>query len=333
MGRAGSLEAVHCEARSSGRYGETSRINELNRLLAPPLIAILLVSGMASTASASYAASPAAVPSCEKEHGSPKDRPIPPGQLNRRGVIGSFAGVDDSGNILVETQFGVVAIAPPEGFDATTVEEGSRIAAHLDKEPLAVEDGTPTGTDTPLSITATDTPFRTGSALRIKVLPTEVTRSHDRGVIVGQEGDTVEVVDEGGEVENFEVTGDGGVQVPPEEEGDTTEPVVEQEVVEAGTDAILLTQCAGPGAKAEVRSIQRAEPPRSPSSNNAVRSASRQGWIGSPKTHLRLHEVTLTRHGTREIAQTGNRKTVRRARIEGSLTTRVAARRNSSSRD
>ena len=126
-----------------------SRINELNRLLAPPLIAILLASGMASTAFASNASSPALGPTCEKEHGRPKDRPPPPppGQLNRRGVIGSFAGVDENGNILVETQFGIVAIAPPEGFDATTVEEGSRIAAHLDKEAVPVEEGSPTGTD------------------------------------------------------------------------------------------------------------------------------------------------------------------------------------------
>ena len=89
----------------------------------------------------------------------------------------------------------------------------------------------------------------------------------------------MEIVDEDGEVENFEVTGDGGVQVPPEGEGDTTEPPtgegdttepptgegdttdlgVEQEDIEAGTDAILLTQCSGPGAKAEIRSIQRAD--------------------------------------------------------------------------
>ena len=267
-----------------------SRINELNRLLAPPLVAILLASGMASTAFASNAPAPALGPTCEKEHGSPKDRPVPKGQLIRRGVIGSFAGVDENGNILVETQFGIVAIAPPEGFDATTIEEGSRIATLLDKEALPVEEGLPT---------ATDTPFRIGSALSLKVIPTTVTRSHNRGVVLDQDGDTVEVVDEDGEVETFEVTGDGGVQVlpagegdtteppagegdtteppagegdttePPSGEGDTTEPPagegdttdlgVKQEDIEAGTDAILLTQCAGPGAKAEIRSIQRAD--------------------------------------------------------------------------
>ena len=33
----------------------------------------------------------------------------------------------------------------------------------------------------------------------------------------------------------------------------------EEEVVVAGTDAILLTECSGPGAKATIRSIQRAD--------------------------------------------------------------------------
>ena len=161
-----------------------SRINELNRLLALPLVAILLASGMASTAFASYAPAPALGPTCEREHGRPTDRPVPKGQMVRRGVVGSFVGVDENGNILVETQFGIVAIAPPEGFDATAVEEGSRIAVLLDKEAIPVEEDSPTGTDTPLSIdsseTATSTPFRTGSALSIKVVPTRVTRSHNR---------------------------------------------------------------------------------------------------------------------------------------------------------
>ncbi len=92
----------------------------------------------------------------------------------------------------------------PEGLDVTTLEEGIRIAALTAKEPVSVESG---------DETATDTPFRTGSALKLKIVPGKVTGSHQRGVVVGQDGDTLEVVDVDGEVEDLEHTGDGTVQV------------------------------------------------------------------------------------------------------------------------
>ena len=92
-------------------------------------------------------------------------------------------------------------------------------------------------------------------------------------MILGQDGDTIEVLDEDGNVGNLGVTGEGGVQgtptpepspepSPTPESSPTPEPtdlIVEPETVEAGTDAILLVQCSGAGATAEVRSIQRAD--------------------------------------------------------------------------
>ena len=90
-------------------------INELNRWLAPPLIAVLLGSTMVSAVSASTSLAPHGAPACSKERGRPADKPIPPGQLVRRGVIGTFVGISENGNILVETQFGVVELEAPEG--------------------------------------------------------------------------------------------------------------------------------------------------------------------------------------------------------------------------
>ena len=209
-------------------------INALNRWLAPPLVALLLAGGTLSTALASTSASPSAAVSCLKEKGRPPDRPIPQGQLTRRGVVGTVDGLSEDGNLLVRTKWGLVEIALPEGFEGT-VEVGSRIAALMEKAE----------TDTPITVdpteAATDTPFRTGSALKLKVVPTKATLSHERGVVVSQDGDNVGVVDEDGEMGDAAVTGDGGDQI------------------EDGTDAVLLTKCSGPGAKAEIRNIQRAD--------------------------------------------------------------------------
>ena len=105
------------------------------------------------------------------------------------------------------------------------------------------------------------------------------------------------MLDEDGNTDDVTITGDGGVQATPTVEPTpeptaeptpepTAEPTpevsstpevsptpepsptptsepsdleVETETVEPGTDAILLVQCSGPGAQAEVRSIQRAD--------------------------------------------------------------------------
>ena len=51
-------------------------------------------------------------------------------------------------------------MAVPEGFDFEGVEEGSRVASLMAKEPEETVDPT-----------ATDTPFRIGTASKIKVGP------------------------------------------------------------------------------------------------------------------------------------------------------------------
>jgi hypothetical protein len=226
-----------------------TRLKGLNRWLAPPLIAVLLGTNLSAMAYASVSASPSAVPSCETGRGHPPDRPIPKGQLVRRGVTGTVVAVttDTPFIITVETQFGNVEIIPPEGFDLSTVEEGSRIASLLVREPVPVGGGG----------TATDTPFRTATASRIKVVPRHTSYTHEQAVIIDQEGDSLEVVDEDGNVGEVEITGDGGVQIFPE--GETSNLDVEPETVEVGTDAILLTQCTGLRPTAQVRSIQRAD--------------------------------------------------------------------------
>ena len=233
----------------------------MHRWLMPPLVAALLASTIGPAVYANGPASPLAVPSCDKERGRPPDRPIPPGQLKRRGVVGTVVAVDaDAGTITVETQFGNVEMATPDGFNFDDVEEGDRIASLLTKDPEETVDPT-----------ATDTPFRIGTASKIKIVPGKASYTHDEAVILGQEGDTIEVLDEDGNSSNVGVTGAGGVQGTPTPsptpdptptESPTPEPpdlVVEPETVEAGTDAILLVQCSGAGATAEVRSIQRAD--------------------------------------------------------------------------
>ena len=180
-----------------------------------------------------------------------------------------MVGVTDEGNIIVATNSGNVEIAPPGDFDVSSLSPGDRIAAHMDKEALPIGGGPPQAqTDTPFTVATseseTDTPatvtgssFRIGTALRIKVIPGKATGSHNRAVIVTQQGDTVNVVDEDGNEDNVGVTGDGGVQT--SGDGDGSDPVIEQEQVEDGTDVVLLTQCAGPDATPLILSIQRAD--------------------------------------------------------------------------
>lgn len=228
-------------------------INELNRWLAPPLTAVLLAAGAVSSAFASSSASPTAIPSCSAERGRPPERPIPPGQIVRRGVVGKVVAVITAGGtntrIVVETKFGNVEMTVPQGFDVSLVMVGSRIAALMDKEPVT------TGSAPAL----TDTPFRIGNASRITVIPTESTRSHNRAVVQSQDGAALEVIDENGAVGKMRVTGKGGVQAPPVEGPTPPELAIEQEQVEAGTDVVLLTQCTDPQATPMVRSIQNAD--------------------------------------------------------------------------
>ena len=101
----------------------------INRFLAAPLVAVLI---MASTFTSAYAGSngaPSLAPSCETERGRPAAKPIPQGQLVRRGVVGNIVGIDEeAGTMLVEMKFGTVEIAVPEDFDLTEELIGSRVA-------------------------------------------------------------------------------------------------------------------------------------------------------------------------------------------------------------
>jgi len=66
----------------------------INRFLAAPLVAVLI---MASTFTSAYAGSNAAplfAKSCSSERGRPADKPVPAGQLVRRGVVGNIVGID-----------------------------------------------------------------------------------------------------------------------------------------------------------------------------------------------------------------------------------------------
>ena len=239
------------------------RMRQINRLLAPGLILVLLAASPAQEAFANAYASPAAGPSCDAPKGKKVDKPVPAGQLTRRGLTGNVVKID-GGLITVRTKFGNVAISPPVGFDMGTLSVGNRIAALLEKEEKPpVDVGSPgADTDTPLrpvvgELTTDTPPFREAMAKRITVIPTQASFSHHRGVILGQDDDSIVIVDEDGDEDDLEVTGDGGVQTPPDDGTGDGGTGVEQEEIEEGTDAILLIQCAG--GLATVRSIQRAD--------------------------------------------------------------------------
>ena len=244
------------------------RMRQINRLLAPGLIFVILAASPAHEAFANAYASPAAGPSCDAPKGKKVDKPVPAGQLTRRGLTGNVVKID-GGLITVRTKFGNVAISPPVGFDMGTLSVGNRIAALLEKEEKPpVDVGSPgADTDTPLrpvvgELTTDTPPFREAMAKRITIIPTKPSFSHHRGIILGQDDDSIVIVDEDGDEDDLEVTGDGGVQTPPDDgtgDGGTGDggTGVEQEEIEEGTDAILLIQCAG--GLATVRSIQRAD--------------------------------------------------------------------------
>ena len=249
-------------------------MKQLNKWLAAPLVVALVMASTIPSVLASHPDSVAVNEPCETKHGRPADKPIPPGQLTRRGVIGNFVGISEAGNILVETKFGVVEVVAPEGFDPEAVAYGSRIAAHLEKPASTDGDGTttpdgtgdgdngsttttpdgtgdggngnttttpegtgggdngsttttPDGTgdgdntgETDGGDTAVDSPIRVATALRIVVVPTKTTLSHERGIVVDGDGDGV---------------------------------------LEEGEDAVFLTRCAGNGAKPQVVNIQKAD--------------------------------------------------------------------------
>ena len=225
----------------------------------PQRFVILVVAALLSlvTASAVFAggsATPAAAdPSCSKEHAqSGQQTSPPPGQLVRRGITGKVVSVisDTPARITIETQFGKVVMEVPAGFDISTIKVGSRIAALLEKEPAPVI-ATPTTAQT-------DTPFRVGKAQKIKVIPSEASLTHQRAVVVGQQGDTLDVVDEDGKADTLKVKGKGHVQVTTDKDGKPHQEA-EEEHISQGTDAILLVQCDGKDGKPQVHGVENAQ--------------------------------------------------------------------------
>ena len=157
------------------------RMRQINRLLAPGLIFVILAASPAQEAFANAYASPAAGPSCDVPNGKKVDRPVPPGQLNRRGLTGNVVKID-AGLITVGTQFGNVAISPPGSFDLSSLSVGNRIAALLEKEATPPVDVGPPGaeTDTPFGpeipdVTTDTPPFRVAVAKHITVIPTQAS--------------------------------------------------------------------------------------------------------------------------------------------------------------
>lgn len=311
----------------------------INRFLAAPLVAVLIAAGTFTSAQASSGAAPSLVQSCNTERGRPADRPVPAGQLVRRGIVGNIVSIDlEAGTMLVEMQFGTVEIAVPEEFDLTEELIGSRMAGLLEKEakPVdvepasgggeleasssgaegetegATESGSATGTEgeTEGATDEPQEPIRTATATKIKIIPNQVSRFQEEVVVTSESDGSLGVVDEDGNEDTFEVTGEGGVQVVPEDtdestdgtgdstdgSGDATEGsdeatdgsddategtdgtnegtdgttdgtdgteasglVVEQEVIEEGSDAVILLRCNSDHSKPEVRSALKAE--------------------------------------------------------------------------
>ena len=120
----------------------------------------------------------------DTDDGPRGDKPIPPGQLVRRGIFGTVTstGTDDEGNefVVIETKFGNVTVNVDDsgGFGA-----GDRFTALLDRSPVP-----------PDASGTTDGSFRTVTALRTRTIPGKATRGHLRSVVVDTSTDT----DDGG---------------------------------------------------------------------------------------------------------------------------------------
>jgi len=106
----------------------------------------------------------------------PAPRSVPPGQLTRRGIHGTVAGIGD-GFIVVETQFGNVTVAitgsttinmPPEkDVTVADIAVGARVSVLLDRAPVEPPPPTATPEETPTATpeeTPTATPEETPTA-------------------------------------------------------------------------------------------------------------------------------------------------------------------------
>ena len=132
-----------------------------------------------------------------------------------------------------------------------------------------------------------DDPIRTASALKITIIPTVSTITHEQAVVVATTEGSVEVIDEDGEVGDVDITdsgdatgeeaaddgtseGDDGITEEASSDGPTTESSTSDEnasdgdttsedgsgAVEEGDDVVLLTECTHLGATPKVRALQ-----------------------------------------------------------------------------
>ncbi|MCH7482533.1 MAG: hypothetical protein IIC31_06870 [Chloroflexi bacterium] len=105
----------------------------------------------------------------DTDDGPRGDKPIPPGQLKRRGIFGTIVATGD-GFVTIETKFGNVTVNVENSDDFTI---GDRFTALLDRSPVP-----------PDASGTTDGSFRTVTALRTKSIPGKATRGHRRSVVV-----------------------------------------------------------------------------------------------------------------------------------------------------
>ena len=151
------------------------------------------------------------------------DKPIPLGELVRRGIFGTVLDTGD-GFVIIETTFGDVTVNVENSDDFAV---GDRFAALLDRSPVPAE--------------ATDPPeegsFRTVTALRVTGVPSQSSRLHQRALVVrsssadGRGGKLTVLDDDGNEID-LDTDGDTGA-------GD-------------GEDTVLLVQGQGEGAPLRV---------------------------------------------------------------------------------
>ena len=76
----------------------------INKFLAAPLVAVLVMASTFTSAYAGSSAAPSFAPSCSSERGRPADKPVPEGQLVRRGVVGSIVGINEESGIYTRTE-------------------------------------------------------------------------------------------------------------------------------------------------------------------------------------------------------------------------------------
>ncbi len=207
------------------------------RTAVPLMVVGLLAVASVIPVAATTMPRPAAATSCDREPGRPSDKPVPPGQMKRRGVVGDIVAVDaETGTILIEMKFGTVEMTVPEDVELTEDMIGSRVAGLMEKEVSAEEsaaaeegvdsttregaDGTEGGATEDGE--STEEPLQSGNLVKLKSVHNDSTRTHEPAVLTTQEDGTVEVLDENGEVETLEVEGEGEVQVVVPEEGEPT---------------------------------------------------------------------------------------------------------------